>query len=42
VSNDIGLDCKEMNVIINVERQSPEIAQSVHAKKFDEDLGAGD
>jgi S-adenosylmethionine synthetase len=42
VSDDIGLDAEKMNVIINVERQSPEIAQSVHDKKFDENLGAGD
>jgi S-adenosylmethionine synthetase len=42
VSDDIGLDGDKMNVIINVERQSPEIANSVHVKKFDENLGAGD
>jgi S-adenosylmethionine synthetase len=42
VSDDIGLDADKMNVIVNVERQSPEIAASVHGKKFDENLGAGD
>ena len=42
VSEDIGLDADKMNVIINVASQSPEIAQSVHNKKFDETLGAGD
>lgn len=41
-SDDIGLDAEKMNVIINVASQSPEIAQSVHDKKFDENLGAGD
>jgi len=42
VSEDIGLDAEKMNVIVNVERQSPEIAASVHNKQFDENLGAGD
>lgn len=41
-SDDIGLDCQSMSVITNVNSQSPEIAGSVHGKKFDENLGAGD
>ena len=42
VSEDVGLDCDNMNVIVNVETQSTEIADSVHGKRFDENLGAGD
>ncbi len=41
-SEDIGLDAETMNVIVNVESQSPEIADSVHGTRFDESLGAGD
>lgn len=41
-SEEIGIDAATMNVIVNVESQSPEIAGSVHGKKFDEELGAGD
>lgn len=40
--NDIGLDYKSMNVIINVPEQSEEIANAVHLKKEVSDLGAGD
>ena len=31
-----------MNINVNVEEQSPEIASSVHLNKTDEELGAGD
>jgi S-adenosylmethionine synthetase len=37
-----GLDYKAMSVLINVEGQSAEIAQSVHTDKKDEDVTAGD
>lgn len=37
-----GIDYKTMDVVIKVSQQSTEIAESVHEKKTDEDLGAGD
>merc|ERR1719461_2567325 len=39
-----GIDYATMNVIVAIEQQSPDIAQSVHGHltKSDEDLGAGD
>jgi S-adenosylmethionine synthetase len=41
-STDRGLDAANCQVLLKVERQSPEIAQSVHEEKDMADLGAGD
>jgi len=37
-----GMDYQTAEIIIKVTRQSPDIAQSVHENKKDEDIGAGD
>ncbi|CDW88056.1 s-adenosylmethionine synthetase [Stylonychia lemnae] len=37
-----GLDYKSMSVLVNVERQSSEIANAVHTEKDMDDFGAGD
>lgn len=37
-----GLNYQTMSVLVNVERQSPEIAQAVHVSKSMDDFGAGD
>lgn len=41
-SQDKGLDYKTCEIMIRVNRQSPDIAQGVHINKNIEDIGAGD
>ncbi|KAK6937218.1 S-adenosylmethionine synthetase, N-terminal [Dillenia turbinata] len=44
VSEDVGLDADKCKVLVNIEQQSPDIAQGVHGHltKRPEDIGAGD
>ncbi|KAL8140594.1 LOW QUALITY PROTEIN: hypothetical protein V2J09_006615 [Rumex salicifolius] len=44
VSPDVGLDADNCKVLVNIERQSPDIAQGVHGHftKTPEEIGAGD
>ncbi|KAI9196009.1 hypothetical protein LWI28_020230 [Acer negundo] len=44
VSADVGLDADNCKVLVNIEEQSPDIAQGVHGhlSKRPEDIGAGD
>ncbi|MBA0757863.1 hypothetical protein Gotri_020910 [Gossypium trilobum] len=44
VSDDVGLDADNCKVLVNIEQQSPDIAQGVHGHftKRPEDIGAGD
>lgn len=41
-SEEVGIDCDTCQVIINVQAQSQEIANSVHVAKDEKDMGAGD
>ncbi|KAK9015734.1 hypothetical protein V6N11_006828 [Hibiscus sabdariffa] len=44
ISDDVGLDADNCKVLVNIEQQSPDIAQGVHGHftKRPEDIGAGD
>ncbi|KAI5440926.1 hypothetical protein KIW84_010407 [Lathyrus oleraceus] len=44
VSDDVGLDADNCKVLVNIEQQSPDIAQGVHGHltKRPEEIGAGD
>ncbi|KAG4401270.1 hypothetical protein GLYMA_07G233800v4 [Glycine max] len=44
ISNDVGLDADNCKVLVNIEQQSPDIAQGVHGHltKRPEEIGAGD
>ena len=37
-----GLDYKSMSVLLDIEGQDVNIANAVHKKKSEEDMGAGD
>lgn len=41
-SNQVGMDYKTATVIVAIDKQSPDIAQSVHLNKAEEQIGAGD
>ena len=36
------MDYKTATIIVAIDKQSPDIAQSVHIDKTDEEIGAGD
>ena len=37
-----GFDYKTLSLIMNLEKQSPDIAQGVHVERNEDDVGAGD
>lgn len=41
-SEEVGIDCDNCKVIVNVQGQSAEIANAVHTAKDEADMGAGD
>ena len=41
-SVEVGMDYKTATIVVAMDKQSQEIAQSVHIDKHEDDIGAGD